>query len=401
MLRRVFHLVETLHIGGTETQAVQTALRQHAIGQQITVGCLCAEGPLLNTLQRTHIPIVEFRKPKKLLSIQGIWQLLRMAVFLRRERFEVLHAHDLMSNLIGVTAARLAGIPMIISSRRYLDLEWWNGTWRNRILGWIYELSTHVIVNSKSICDLLVTRDGVPEQKIHVIHNAIDTCCFSEAFPVQDATLSSVSRDSTLVAVVANMYSPVKGHATLIAAARHVCHHAPQALFLLIGDGTERPKLERQVKEAGLQKHFLFLGSREDVPQLLASCDLFVLPSASEGLPNALLEAMAAGLPAIATSVGGVPEVIEHEVTGLLVPPSEPVALSKAILSLLNDEELRHRLARAGRERVVRHFNFDRLMDVLKTLYAELSDSALVRKPRRASLQPLAAGTAFVDQGNE
>ena len=401
MPHRVFHLVETLQIGGTETQAVQTALRQHATGEQVTVGCLRAEGPLVNSLHRADISVVEFRKPKKLLSVQGIWLVLRMAIFLRRERFHILHAHDLMSNLTGVIAARLADIPIIISSRRYLDLEWWCGAWRNRIAGWIYNQSTRVIVNSKSIRDLLVTREGVPEQKIHVIHNAIDADRFSEAIAVQDAALSSASKDSMLVAVVANMYSTVKGHATLVAAAKHVCLHAPHVLFVLIGDGTERPKLERQVKETGLQKNFLFLGARADVPQLLAACDLFVLPSESEGMPNALLEAMAAGLPAIATSVGGVPEVIEHNVTGLLVPPCQPDALSKAILALLNSEDLRHRLARAGRERVVRHFSFDRLMSVLNTLYAELSEARLVRKSRPAPLQTLADGTVFVDQVNE
>ena len=400
MPHRIFHLVETLQIGGTETQAFQTALRQHAKGEQVTVGCLRAEGPLLDSLHRAGIPIVEFRKPKKLLSIQGIWQVLRLAIFLRREGFHILHAHDLMSNLAGVIAARLAGIPIIISSRRYLDLEWWSGAWRNRIASWIYNQSTRIIVNSKSICDLLVRREGVPEQKIHVIHNAIDADRFSEANAVQDAP-SFASEDSKLVAVVANMYSPVKGHATLVAAAKHVYLHAPHVLFVLIGDGTERPKIEQQVKEAGLEKNFLFLGSREDIPQLLAACDLFVLPSESEGMPNALLEAMAAGLPAIATSVGGVPEVIEHNVTGLLVSPCEPAALSKAILSLLNNEDLRHRLARAGRERVVRHFSFDRLMSVLNTLYAELSEARLVRKSRPAPLQTLAAGTVFVDQVNE
>ena len=400
MPHRVFHFVETLQIGGTETQAVQTALRQHAKGEQVTVGCLRAEGPLLDSLHRAGIPIVEFRKPKKLLSIQGIWQVLRMATFLRRERFHILHAHDLMSNLAGVIAARLAGIPIIISSRRYLDLEWWCGAWRNRIATWIYNQSTRVVVNSKSIRDLLVRREGVPEQKIHVIHNAIDADCFNEAIAVQGA-LSFASEDSKLVAVVANMYSPVKGHATLVAAAKHVCLHAPHVLFLLIGDGTERPKIEQQVKDAGLQKHFLFLGSRGDIPQLLAACDLFVLPSESEGMPNALLEAMASGLPAIATAVGGVPEVIEHNVTGLMVPPCDPAALSKAILALLNNEDLRHRLARAGRERVVRHFSFDRLMSVLNTLYAELSEAHLVRKSRPAPLQTLAAGTVFVDQVNE
>lgn len=396
MSSHVFHLVETLQIGGTETQAVHTALHQHLMGQQVTVGCLRAEGPLLDTLQSAGIPIVEFRKSKKLLSIQGAWQLLRLAQFLREKQFQVLHAHDLMSNLLGVPAARFAGTPIIISSRRYLDLEWWCGSLRNKIAAWIYKLSTHVIVNSKSIRDLLVDRDRVRREKIKVIYNGIDTDRFSEAISNQNANLSSIRRDSVLVAVVANMYSPLKGHSCLIAAAKDLCRDFPQVRFVLIGDGVERLKLEQSVEEMALQKQVLFLGSREDVPELLASCDLFVLPSESEGLPNAVLEAMAAGLPVIATSVGGVPEVIEHEVTGLLVPAGEPAALSKAILRLLRDEGLRHRLGRAGRERVARDFSFDRVITVLKSLYSEFP-KCRTQNQRLLHLQTLASGSTSID----
>lgn len=401
MLPRVLHLVETLQIGGTETQAVQTALHQHSTGQQVVVGCLRAEGPLLEVLQLTCIPVIEFSKQKKLLSIHCVWQLLRLAVFLRRERFKVLHCHDLMSNLLGVPAARLAGTPIVISSRRYLDLEWWRGSWRNRMVGWIYKLSTYVIVNSKSIRDLLIQRDGVRREKIQVIYNGIDLDRFGESVSHHDATLSAIRKHSVLVAVAANMYSPVKGHATLIAAAKRVCDDFPQVRFVLIGDGVERPRLEELVKRAELQEHFLFLGSRKNVPELLASCNLFVLPSESEGLPNVVLEAMAAGLPVIATAVGGVPELIQDGVTGLLVPSREPKELSASILRLLRDEELCGRLGRAGRERVVRDFTFDRLINVLKRLYTELPQSRPVRKQRWTPLQPLVTGSTLVDHINE
>ena len=401
MLPRVLHLVETLQIGGTETQAVQTAVHQRSMGQEIVVGCLRAEGALLKELQRAGIPVIEFRKQKKLLSIRCLWQLLRLAAFLRREQFQVLHCHDLMSNLLGVPAARLARTTVIISSRRYFDLEWWSGSWRNWIVGWIYRLSTHVIVNSKSIRDLIIHRDHVRHEKIRVVYNGIDTNRFGELVSHQEATLSAIRKHSLLVAVVANMYSTVKGHGTLIAAAKQVCKIFPQVRFVLIGDGVERPKLEEQVKIAALQEYFLFLGSRKNVPELLASCNLFVLPSESEGLPNVVLEAMAAGLPVIATAVGGVPELIQDGVNGLLVPPREPKALSEAISRLLSDEGLRRRLGRAGRERAVREFSFYRLINVLTKLYTEVPCSFPVRKPRWTSLQPLASGSTVVDQVNE
>ena len=118
-LLRVLHLVETLEVGGTETQLMHTVLCQQSI-HKVTVGCLRAEGPLLEPLQRAGIPIVEFRKGKRLLSVSALRELLRLAIFLRRQRFDVLHAHDLCANFLGVLAAKLAGIPIIISSRRHL-----------------------------------------------------------------------------------------------------------------------------------------------------------------------------------------------------------------------------------------------------------------------------------------
>lgn len=381
---RVLHLVETLEIGGTESQVVETILRQHQRKQFVTIGCLHARGPLLSLLLRERIPVVEFRKRKKLFSINGIRQLFRLVIFLRRGRFDVLHAHDLMSSFLGVTAARLAGTSIIISSRRYLsDLDWWTGKWRNRIASFFYKWSTHVIVNASAIGDLLVTRDGVPLNKIRMIYNGVDAEGFMQVGADRTKLLPSIDKDRKLIAVVANMNSPIKGHRTLITAAAVAGKVFPDVLFVLIGEGPERARLEQQIRESGLERHFLWLGSRRDVAELLACCDMFVLPSESEGLPNALLEAMAAGLPVIATSVGGVPEVIEDEENGLLIPPCDPKALSVAICRLLQDDELRGRLARSGQKSVIERFSFPRMVEALDELYHEPT-SPNVRMTSRA-----------------
>ena len=124
------------------------------------------------------------------------------------------------------------------------------------------------------------------------------------------------------------------------------------------------------MREAGLESNFVFLGRRNDVPQLLACCDLSVLPSEAEGLPNSVLEAMAAGLPVVATCVGGSSEVIIDGVNGLLVPPGDGQALAEAILRILQDSTLARRLAQAGQQRVRTHFGFDRLIGELEKLYA-------------------------------
>jgi len=371
----VLYLVDTLNVGGTETQLAQVALRLRSTSYPVTVGCLRAEGPLVEVLERASISVVEFRKERTLLSVRGIYQLLRLAIFLHRGRFQVVHAHDPWANLLGVPAAWLARTPIIISSRRYLaDPEEQRDRplrrkWRNKAARILYRLSTKVVVNSASVRDVLVKRDGLPPGKIRVIHNGVDLDRFASAPRDRERLFPGVGNSSKLIAVAANMYSRVKGHSCLIVAAGTICREVPEAIFILIGDGKERAKLERQVREAGLEKSFLFLGFRDDVPELLASCDLAVLPSESEGLPNSVLEAMAAGVPVVATCVGGIPEIIDNGQNGLLVPPENPPALAEAILRVLRDRNLAMRLARAGQERVRTHFSFDRVVAELRQLY--------------------------------
>ena len=368
-IRRVLYLVDTLNVGGTETQVAHVALRLRSRAHDVVVGCLHAEGSLLEVLKRGNVPIVEFRKGKTLLSLNGLYQLFRLAHFLRRGRFHAVHSHDLWSNLLGIPAAWLARIPIIISSRRYLaDLEWYT-PWRSVVMRVIYRLSTRVTVNSRSVRDLLARRDSLSPEKIQVLNNAVDVDRFATAQGDREHLFPGTGSHSKLIAVVANMYSRVKGHTYLISAASTVCRDIPEAIFVLIGDGKERPNLEQQVRQAGLEKNFLFLGSRGDVPELLACCDLFVLPSEAEALPNALLEAMAAGLPVVGTRVGGIPEIIRNGVDGLIVPAKDPHALAEAILRILQNPRFAKQLSQAGQEMVRAHFGFDRLLAELEQLY--------------------------------
>ena len=368
---RVLYLVDTLNVGGTETQMASAARHLHHAGHRVVVGCLREEGPLLASLRNTGIRVMAFPKRKTLLSLNGIYQLARLACFLLWHDFQVLHAYDLWANLLGVPAARLAGTPVIISSRRYLaDLEWYT-PWRNRIIRFIYRLSTCVIVNSKAVREKLVDQDHVAPEKLRIIYNAVDVSRFADAHEARERVLPNINESSRLIAVLANMYSHVKGHACLISAARIVCKSEPHAVFLLIGDGLERPRLEAQVKDYGLDENILFLGRRTDVPELLACCDLSVLPSESEGFPNALLESMSAGLPVVATAVGGSTEIVENGKNGVLVPPGSPEKLAEAVLLLLQDSRLAKRLSQAGQDDMQKYFSFDRLIGELDHLYKE------------------------------
>ena len=369
--RRVFFIVDSLQIGGTETQAVELALRLDPARYAVTLGCLRMRGPLLAKLKGSNVSVMEWDARGGVNSPSGVYQILRLARFLRHNRFDVAHMHDLWSNLLGIPAARLARVPVVISSRRDLAHLAWYTPRRRRILRHLQSLSSAVLVNSGEIREQLVREDGFRPESIRIIHNGIDLDRFKNIGADRNRLFPGL-QDCKLVVNVANMHSEIKGQPTLINAAREVCAKFPQARFVLIGDGTRRAGFESMAAELGVKPSFLFLGQRHDVADLLACCDIAVLPSQAEGFPNALLEYMAAGLPVIATDVGGNREVIETGVNGLLTAPNNVDALAKSILSLLQNPGAASEMAQAGRERVRRDFSFEQLIANVDAMYTEL-----------------------------
>jgi L-malate glycosyltransferase len=369
--RKVFYLVDSLNVGGTETQAVELARRISMAGYDVTLGCLRAEGPLAELLRGTEVLLKEFHPKGGIDSPAGLYQLLRLSWFLRREKFDIVHTHDLWSNLLGVPAARLAGVKAIISSRRDLaHFDWYRGkrrVWLRRI----QNLSDIVVANAAAIRDALVTEDGFALEKLRLIHNGVDVEKFQTGGDGRRDLFPAFGNGS-LVVLVGNMHTDVKGHPWLIDAAPAVVREFPSTRFVLVGDGEQRATLEAQVARLGLERNFLFLGRRSDIPKILAGCDIAVLPSRAEGLPNAVLEYMAAGLPVIVSRVGGNAELIEEGVTGLLVPPEDSPALSGALLRLLQDPALAQQLAQRGYDFAFQNFSFDRLLREVDALYTEL-----------------------------
>lgn len=369
VLRRAFHLIDSFNVGGTEAQAVELARRLPATGYEVTVGCLKREGPLEGRLQGTGVAIREFRSPGGIDSASGLRQLLSMSWFLRS--FDIVHTHDLWSNLIGVPAARLAGVPAIVSSRRDLShFDWYQGK-RRVWLKWIQGMGGAVVTNAVPIRDALVREDRFDPRKVHVIHNGVDIAKF-RAGRSDRVRLFPDAGPGQLVVLVGNMHSDVKGHPWLIASAPAVLLQFPHTRFVLAGDGEQRSAFEKQAKDLGVARNFLFLGRRADIPDILASCDIAVLPSRAEGLPNAVLEYMAAGLPVIVSRVGGNPELVQDGVRGIVVPPGDSAALSAALLRFLAEPSLARRLAEAGHEFAVRNFSFERSVEKVDALYTDL-----------------------------
>ena len=368
---RVFHMVNSLEMGGSEHQMVEVASRQKGGGYDVTVGCLSARGPLIEALRLAGISVIEFDPKGALFRPRGIYQLLRLTRFFLKTPFDVVQTHDLYSTLLGVPAAWLARVPVILSCRRDLSHWWWYTPRRRAFLRRIQNRSNYVIANSQAVRDFLVEKDGFHPKLIRVIRNGVDLERFASVRADRQGLFPHLAAQSQLIAVVANMNVETKGHADLIRAAAEVSREFQDAKFLLVGDGAERSRLEAMTQDLGLSNTVLFLGRRKDVPGILACCDLFVLPSWAEGLPNSVLEAMASGLPVVATRVGGIPEIIDDGASGLLVAPKDSNALAKAILQLLRNEELARRFAQSARDRAYAQFGFNRLLSELACLYAE------------------------------
>ena len=366
---KVMFLVDTLALGGTETQMVQLAARLKAKGHHIVVGCLHPGGALRENLCKAGILVVEFPKLGSLLSLQGAYQILRLTVYLRRQRFDVMHSHDLWANLMGVPCAYLAGTRVIVSSQRDLGNLWWYTPIRTKVIRQIHRLASQVIANSLAVKNFLVKQLRVPPQHVQIVRNGVDIQKFECVRADRRKLFPDLDDTTRLVITVANMHSLLKGHSDLIEAAKQICGEVPEIRFVLVGEGEKRPEIEQQVREAGLEKHFLFLGSRKDIPELLACAEISILPSRAEGLPNVILEAMAAGLPVVATRVGGTPEIIEDGASGLLVPPEDPCALAEAIQRLLRDRSMAARIGRTARERIRTSFSFERAAREIETVY--------------------------------
>jgi glycosyltransferase involved in cell wall biosynthesis len=357
-------------IGGTETQAVELARRLDPKRYRVTVGCLRREGPLLDRLKGTPVEIMEINLGGGIDSPSGLLRIAKLAQFLRRQKIQILHAHDLWSNIVGMPAAMLARTPVTITSQRDLSHDAWYGTYRRRVLRFFQRRSSLVLTNAKAIRNGLIEQDHLPSDKVCVVYNGVDLDRFH--VPPNGGQLFPGSEGNKLIVLVGNMITDVKGHAVLIAAAPEVVKVHPKTQFVFVGDGAKRSDFEKQIQDLGLQQHFLFLGRRSDVPAILACCDVAVLPSLAEGLPNAVLEYLAAGLPVVATALGGNLEIIQDGKTGLLVPSQDPQALAAALIRLLSDEGLATRIAQSGHDYVKQNFSFDRLVAEMDQLYAKL-----------------------------
>lgn len=350
-ITRVAHVVWALEVGGMEKLLVEFA--RHADRGRFALHFITLHhrGVLAADIEACGWSVHAMNKASGFRPLAA----LNLAAHLRRLRIDVLHTHNMGSLIYGVPAARLAGVRTLVHSRHEQNLNW--GARHKRMLRVLSrQMDWLVCVSADSAA--LSLESGVSPSKIRTILNGVDLSMFEYSGPRHGGPFVIVSR-----------LRREKDIPTLLRAVARVVAQDPTFRLEIAGDGYEQDALESLSAELGLTEHVRFLGLVRDVPSVLRRASGFVLSSTSEGIPVTLLEAMARGLPIVATAVGGIPEVVVPGETGRLVPPSNPETLAEALLSVWRDPSQGEAMGRAGRARVEEHFDIGRMVREYESLY--------------------------------
>jgi glycosyltransferase involved in cell wall biosynthesis len=356
--------------GGTERQMIELVRGLDPSRWLVHVACFRAAGAWFSRVAHAAVSVAEFpvRSFRRCDATRHLWDFSRWC---RERRIAVVHTTELYSNVFGLPGAALAGVPVRIGNRREINPD--KSPAQIALQRASYGCAHLVVANSRAAADRLLS-ERVPARKIAVVPNGLDVR------PFESRTRKSRPRR---VLVVANL-RPEKGHDVLIDAAAEVLRRLPDAEFEIVGGGPERGTLEARAEARHVRRAFTFLGHRDDVASRLAAAHIFALPSRSEAFPNAVLEAMAAGLPIVASGVGGICELIDDNRTGLLVAPGDPQALADRLTLLMTEPGLAARLGAAARAEAEACYSFDRMIAAFDALYVtQLTRRGVITAPPR------------------
>lgn len=366
MIVPVHYLITELSMGGAQTALFELLSNINRERFQPTVSCLYnGDHDIAQKIRDEKIPVQDLGMTSKL----RVDAFVRMYKLIRKQRPTILHTWMFHANIPGRLLGRIAGVPIIISSERVMEME---SPWRLRVNRETARYVDRICCVSENVAKYVKNVIKIKESKISVIQNGIAIDHFSRASNIVDIRDElDLAEEAPIVAVLGRLHR-VKGHKYLIEAWAKLQSSHKSIQLLIIGSGEERQNLEDQSASLGIQSSVKFIGYRPDASYLLPSIDIAVLPSISEGMPNAALEAMLAGKPMVATRVGGTPEVVLDGRTGILVPPKDPDALARAIDQLLSNPYMAEEMGAAGRQRVKDHFDLKQTVLQTEELYENL-----------------------------
>lgn len=350
----VAHVSFSLRTGGMEKLLVEFARHANRGRYSLHFFCLDSLGPLADDIVKQGWDVSSLDKREGFRP----GAVVRLALALKRRNINVVHTHNSGAMIYGALASRLAGVKAVVHTRH--GQRFGAGKRQTRVFALTARLVDRFVGVSQDGASLSV-KEGVPSSCVRTIWNGIDL----SQFPYQGATAGGP-------AVIVARIVPEKEIATLIRATALVRQRHPSFRLQIVGDGPSLPEVKGLVAELGLADSIELLGERRDIPSILSSASMFVLPSRTEGISLTLLEAMASGLPVVATRVGGNPEVVKHNRTGLLTKAGDVRQMADAISLMIETPSAASRMGECGRRRVERHFNVQRMVRNYEAMYREV-----------------------------
>ncbi len=376
---RILRAITRLNIGGPAIHAILLS-RDLNDGEEfqtvlVTGATAPHEGDMADLAAANDVnPVLLPALGREISPLDDLLALARMVRLVRQVRPDVVHTHMAKAGTVGRLAARICRVPLVVHTYHGHVFHSYFGPLKTRVFLTIERAlgaaSDRIVVVGDRQRDEIAAYGVAARDKLVPIRLGLELGPFLDAARHRGQLRAELGLglDVPLVGIVARLV-PVKAHEVFLEAVRTIGGALPELRALVIGDGQRRAELERLVADLRLSERVMFLGWRRDLPRVYADLDVVALASRNEGSPVALIEALAAARPVVATAVGGVPEVVVDGETGLTVPPSDAAALAEAMLTLLRDRPLADRLARAGRRHVYPRYDSSRLLDDMRTLY--------------------------------
>jgi len=298
-------------------------------------------------------------------KLYDIASMIKLSQFLKGNRFDIINTHSGVDSWIGGIASRIAGVPVLVRTRHL------NIPLKRSLLNFIHYLPDMYITCGENMRSNLIGNCGFPAKKVISIPTGVHAEYFHVKRNPEAKLRYGLDKDAIVITNV-GIFRKVKGHEVMLKSVAKVMNQLPKAKFLLAGDGPDKKELEEMANKMGIGKHVLFPGFIDNIPEIYSFTDIAILSSWSEGLPQSLLQAMAAGVPVIATNVGGVPEVVVHEESGILIEAGDHTALAEGIIRIINHPDLAVRMAVRAKAIVLQGHSMNSMLDSIESLYQRL-----------------------------
>jgi len=376
--RPIIWMIDSLGPGGAEQlmPSILKNLKQAGFNVRICALQIRAGNPIASELERLGLPV----DLVPILNLRQPFNLFHILRYLRLHRPQLLHTQLEFADILGTVAAKILGIPSVSTVHTLDAFPEKKSAWGRMKLRWFLlgKYCNCVIAVSEKTRLHYLQSGRLHQDKVITLYNGVDISRFKNTDASQIAKTKQALRlplNSKVIITVAVLREP-KGIQFMIEALPAILEQFPDVHYLIVGDGEYGAALSDLATVLDIKKHITFAGHRTDIPDLLACCDIFVLPTLKDALPTVLIEALAAERPIVASDVGGVPEIIENGVNGLLVAPGDPSQLADACLQLLKDNELISQIVMAGNKTVRQRFNIDSQIEQLSGMYEELTSHA-------------------------